>query len=285
MFNSCRLAFLAVIVVLLLDRARVIARSSSSSRKNDELHKDDMLALRQVVEDIKYLPVSKKVCIPEAFGTSYGTHKLCPLFPHTEHFQCHFLSFGISTDYTFDEMLQKRYNCSGLAFDPTVDFPEQLLPGVRFVKAGANSPNPPSKGTFMSVPKIRKQYGHPIYALKMDCEGCEYSLASDILADDPNFFQGILQFNFEIHLPRSFARTDKDVYNLGRLFRLIYDSGMRLVDVDDGACGPQDQKLGCHPLLASVNFPCEPGCRSYLFAHKHPDLKAWREAYEKAYPK
>lgn len=280
MFRSWRLAScLTVFFVLLLDRARANKKEYSFS------HEDDLLALKQVVDDLKKLPVSKKVCYPVDFGTNYGAHKLCPLYPYNEHFPCHFLSFGIQNDYSFDEALQKRYNCSGIAFDPTVTLPEQLLPGVRFVKAGANSPVLPTEGTYLSVPKIRKEYGHPIYALKMDCEGCEYSLAPDILADDPNFFLSVLQFNFEVHLPLSFAKTDNDVYNLGRLFRLMYNAGMHLVDVDGGNCGPPDQRLGCHPLLATAGFPCAPGCRSYLFAHKYPTLKAWREEYDSANPK
>lgn len=258
-------------------RPYIISKSYSFS------HEDDLEALRKVVHDTKYLPLVRKICRPVDYGSVYGAHKLCNLFP-TEQFHCHFLSFGIERDYTFDEALHKKMNCSGVAYDPTVSLPEQLLPGVKFIRAGANSPNRRPDETYFSVSRIRKEYGHPVFALKMDCEGCEYSLAPDILADDPNFFLSVLQFNFEVHLPRSFASRDEDIYNLGRLFRLIYLSGMRLVHVDGGQCGPADQAQGCHELLNQVGFSCTPGCRSYLFAHNYPNVKVWREVYDSVNP-
>lgn len=169
-----------------------------------------------------------------------------------------------------------------MALDPTVNYPENLLPGVKFLKKGANLPHPRIEGPFLSIPKLRKEMGHPIFALKMDCEGCEYSLAVDIQKDDPDFFLSVLQFNFEVHLPKAFASTDTDVYNLGRLFRLMYLSDMKLVHVDDGRCGPPEQQEGCHPLLNSTGFPCEPGCRSYLFAHTYGSLREWKQVYTAA---
>lgn len=241
---------------------------------------DDLLAITQLMDDMKYLTMRKKPCKPTDFGELYGAHKLCPLFVH-ENFHCHFLSFGIEKDYSFDIALQKQLNCSGVAFDPTVDLPENLAPGIRFLKQGANSPHTTVNGTFISIPKYRQEYGHPLYALKMDCEGCEYSLAEDILRDDPNFFLAVLQLNIEIHLPRTFASTDQDVYNMGRLLRLIYLSGMKLIHVDSGQCGPKDQALGCHDLLQRVNFPCDPGCRSFLFTHNYLNLHTWKEVYHR----
>lgn len=241
---------------------------------------DDLNALKETLEHIRILPAIRKICRPESFGEVYGAHKLCSFFENAQ-FPCYFFSFGIETDYTFDRMLHNRYNCSGYAFDPTVDYPTDLLPGVKFIKAGANSPVPPTTSTYHSVPKLRKQLGHPLFALKMDCEGCEYSLAQDILADDPDFFLSILQFSFELHLPRAFANTEEDVYSLGRLFRLLQLSGMRLVHVDDGRCGHDTQRQGCHELLDSIGFPCEPGCRSYLFAHNYLSAAAWLSTYQR----
>jgi hypothetical protein len=246
-------------------------------------NEDDMLALKQVLQDIQNLPSKQRICNYRDFGEIYGAHKLCPYFEN-EHFPCHFISFGIEQDYSFDAQLSKQYNCSGIALDPTVNHPHQLLPGVKFLKVGANSPHPSIAGPFLSVPMLRRIIGHPIFALKMDCEGCEYSLAADVQKDDPDFFLSVLQFNFEVHLPKVFASTETDVYNLGRLFRMLYLSGMELVHVDDGRCGPPEQRHGCHLLLNSIGFPCEPGCRSYLFAHSFASLHEWREVYASANP-
>jgi hypothetical protein len=239
---------------------------------------DDLLALKEVLRDVRNLPYKRSICSYRDFGEIYGTHKLCPYFER-DHFPCYFISVGIEQDYTFDAQLAKQYHCTGLAMDPTVNHTENLLPGVKFMQVGANSPHPSIPGPFVSIPKLRKELSHPIFALKMDCEGCEYSLAVDIQKDDPDFFLSVLQFNFEVHLPKAFASADTDVYNLGRLFRLLYISGMQLVHVDDGRCGPNEQKEGCHALLTSVGFPCEPGCRSYLFAHTFGSVHEWKAVY------
>lgn len=257
-------------------------RAFINSRSHKFSTRDDLTAITQFMEDLKFLSMRKKPCTAVDFGELYGAHKLCPLF-ESVHFHCHFLSFGIEKDYSFDVALHKKMNCTGIAFDPTVALPEDLAPGITFYKQGANSPQRMPNATYISVPKFRLEYGHPLYALKMDCEGCEYSLAEDILRDDPNFFLSVLQFNVEIHLPRSFASTDQDVYNFGRLLRLIYLSGMKLVHVDTGQCGPQDQVLGCHDILKKMKFPCDPGCRSYLFAHNYPNLHTWMEIYKNVY--
>ena len=36
--------------------------------------------------------------------------------------------------------------------------------------------------------------------LKMDCEGCEYAIARDVLLEEPLFFHSVDQFTFEAHL-------------------------------------------------------------------------------------
>jgi hypothetical protein len=241
-------------------------------------HVDDMMALTQLRDDIHALNKHPKVCQPVEFGKGYGSHKLCNHFPGSS-MECYFLSFGIERDFSFDKMLHEKRNCTGLGLDPTTDYPSELTPGVAFLKAGANSPRNwrYPEWDYWGVPTLRiKKFDHPLFALKMDCEGCEYSLAHDIIRDNPNFFATVLQFNFEVHLPRAFAPTDQNIYDLGRLFRLIYLSGMKLVHYDNGLCGPKQIATGCHQLLHGINFPCNPSCRSYLFSHDFKSYEEWK---------
>ena len=147
------------------------------------------------------------------------------------------------------------------------------------MKVGANSPRNwrYPEWEYWSVPTLRiKKFDNPLFALKMDCEGCEYSLAHDIIQENPNFFATVLQFNFEVHLPRAFAPHAQNIYDLGRLFRLIYLSGMELVHYDNGLCGPKQIQTGCHKLLHDIHFPCDPSCRSYLFSHTFKSYAEWK---------
>ncbi len=248
---------------------------------------DDLQALIQLSKDIIRLnqtanntfnPLPQKVCTPRSFGTTlYGSHMLCPHF-EDEHFPCHFLSFGIENDFSFDTVLHDYKQCNGIGLDPTVDHPMKLTPGEIFMKAGANSHSVHKGWTTWSVPELSKWYGHPLFALKMDCEGCEYSLAQDILRDEPYFFDNVLQLNIEIHTPVMFATSSQHVYDLGRLFRLIYLSGMSLIHVDGGTCHPNDEAKGCDKAMKDIHFPCLPGCQSYLFSHNVTTWHAWRLA-------
>lgn len=226
-------------------------------------HNDSFNALQEFAATLNNYKNASHKCHLKEFGSGWGMHYLCD---HDIRDKCHFLSFGINSDYSFDESLARDKNCSGIALDPTVDHPMKLTEGVIFLKAGANSPGNQSSWVSWSVPHLRKWLGHPLYALKMDCEGCEYSLADDILREDPLFFRHVYQLNIEIHIPRSFMSLDS-VYSLGRLYRLLTLANMKLVHVDDGKCGPKDQRGGCQDLIIQAGIPCVPGCRSYLFSH------------------
>eukprot|EP00882_Tetradesmus_deserticola_P032288 GHRQ01036584.1.p2 GENE.GHRQ01036584.1~~GHRQ01036584.1.p2 ORF type:complete len:125 (+),score=20.56 GHRQ01036584.1:54-377(+) len=54
-----------------------------------------------------------------------------------------------------------------------------------------------------SMPGLRKWLGHERVAiLTADCEGCEYSIARDVLQEDPGFFNHIDQFAVQVHYSR-----------------------------------------------------------------------------------
>ena len=223
---------------------------------------EDLEEIKRVGDVLRRLNGSDPLCKLENFGTDWGTHTLCA--EHLHRRSCHFLSFGISNDWSFDTHLSK-INCSGLALDPSVHLPSLLTPGVLFLKIGANSLGPVDWQS-VSVPLLRRWYNHRLSALKMDCEGCEYSLSVDVSADDPLFFHHIYQLNIELHLPRSFMASDEHVYKLGRLFRQLRSAGHNLAHYDGGSCSPSDEALGCLPLFNNTGFPCLPGCVSLLFS-------------------
>ena len=140
-------------------------------------------------------------CKLQAVGSNWGRHYLCKYLPAQQ--PCYFISVGISRDYSFDRSLYNNFGCHGLALDPTVNYMANLTDGVIFLKAGVNSPKKDSNWVSYSVPSLRRWLGNRnLFALKMDCEGCEYSLADDIITEDIHFFRHVYQFNLEIHVPR-----------------------------------------------------------------------------------
>jgi hypothetical protein len=187
---------------------------------------------------------------------------------HSSILSCLFFSFGISVDFSFDRQLVADFDCKGYAFDPTSTHPANLTKNVIFLKTAAHSPYRDKKWSHISIPAFRSFVERDLFVLKMDCESCEYSLAYDILQDDPSFFDHILQFNIELHFPRRFMKSNNEVYSLGRLFRLLKRSSFELVHADDGRCSLSDEEEGCNRLFLETGIPCLPGCRSYHFAKK-----------------
>lgn len=215
-------------------------------------------------------------CVARTYGSGRGSHTLCDKRPPKP---CVFYSFGISDNYSFDEDIAKLMGCTGIALDPTVDYPEFIVPGVRFMKVGARIRGPPAINIDVpeapttwpetSVTELMKTYGHVSLAvLKMDCEGCEFVIAEDVERNDPDLFTRVDQFAFEIHLANAFMPTEEHYIALGDLFSLLYKSGHVMMKHDIYGCNVAHEDTGCHPHLLALGYPCgrQQMCQNVLFA-------------------
>jgi len=160
------------------------------------------------------------------------------------------------------------------------------------------SPSP--HWTFISVPEIHRAFGQSDLAVlkvffafscktkqkkkkkkkkkkknktknKMDCEGCEYSLARDILTFNPSFFYQVGQFAVELHISKHWLTSFAQVRALAMLLRLLEEAGLHLVHGSLDGCAPQHEVMGVPKILVETNFPGYPGfqrmmCHNYLFA-------------------
>lgn len=123
--------------------------------------------------------VSQEKCEVQLFGSQWGTHQLCKR-KATANPDCHFISFGISVDYSFDTELAEQWQCHGFAADPTIVHKSQLHDLVTFHNIGAKTlkDNQEARDAkrpwwVASVPSVKKFLGlKHIDVLKMDCEGC-----------------------------------------------------------------------------------------------------------------
>eukprot|EP01035_Chromulina_nebulosa_P033875 gene33875-45378_t len=223
---------------------------------------DGLKYLRQFGEAVKDLKKSKSTTCPTAVvGTGWGAHTVCDS-PVPKDIQCRFLSFGISVDWSFDTAMYEKYGCEGFAADPTQSHPVKLTPGVIFLKAGANTRlNVPKSWSLYSPVELQKFIRQPLFILKMDCEGCEYSIAPDVLKYDANFFDKVYQFNVEVHTPRDFLPDAFGARSLGKLYYLLKKAGLELIHSDGTGCGVETQAKGCVKALTEAGFPCEPGCQ------------------------
>jgi len=211
---------------------------------------------------------SKPGCDLERFGTEYGGKWTCKrknLEPG-----CVFYSFGIGHDYSFDEAFAKNQKCQGLAFDPSVVYKSQLADNVLFFPIGANMISRtelPTSWILTSPAKVRAWLQHKkISMLKMDCEGCEYKLAEDILDHDPTFFQYVDQFSVEFHISKFWIKSDREMHNLTLLLKILKDAGLSLILAEKGPCDASHQIYGCPQALLDVQFDCRLMCSNFFFA-------------------
>ena len=199
--------------------------------------------------------------VPVLFGKG-GEHMVCGPAPAVG---CHFLSFGIRDDPSFDIHLASQWNCSGFAGDPSVTHPSKLHPAVTFHNIGlkmlrANVEqlrNPADEWILTSLPSLRGFLGWPyLDIVKIDCEGCEVALARDILAEDPSFLEHVGQISIETHGNRNWVNSTEELYYWALMFPLLEDAGFSLVWSSVFGCG-RHERNGCRPELEQkMNMSC-----------------------------
>lgn len=213
-------------------------------------------------------------CGARIFGSGWGHHLLCTHPMQVT--ECFFYSFGISRDYSFDIDMANSTRCIGFAADPTVTHPSKLHPRVFFTQMAATAYDPEDTAQFplrTSVPALRNLLGHEhVTVLKMDCEGCEYSLARDILDHDPAFFSHVDQFAVEVHYSKRWMKTKAHLHSLAALVELLEDAGMDLVHFDLTGCSGIEQAKGVIEEMETVQLfdALRPSgkdrhCHNYLF--------------------
>lgn len=222
-----------------------------------------LVAFAEAVKDRENIHICNTVSV----GYGWGVHSLCNTIPQ----HCTFYSFGISSDYSFDVDLAGNYSCEGFAADPTVTHPSKLHPSVTFHQIGAKMlhEDGPQSWKSTSMPNLMRWRGDEwVDVLKMDCEGCEYSLAKDVSLEDPLFFHKIGQFAIEIHVSKRWLNSTEHMYSFGKLLQQLDEAGLHLADAAIGGCASYDEAPGCMDILHEVGIPCGSGvsCHNYLFA-------------------
>jgi hypothetical protein len=179
----------------------------------------------------------------------------------------------VQTDYSFDTDVADTWGCRGFAADPTIIHNSTLHPKVTFHNVAANSPSAANSPGWLhtSVPALRQWLRHDrVAVLKMDCEGCEYSIAGDVLLEDPTFFNRVDQFSVEVHWSRMWLQGTSDMYALSALLDLLAGAGLQLFHADLTPCGAFAARSGLLPELRPYMGVLFEGpqlhCHNYLFA-------------------
>eukprot|EP00571_Detonula_confervacea_P001933 CAMPEP_0172318612 /NCGR_PEP_ID=MMETSP1058-20130122/35375_1 /TAXON_ID=83371 /ORGANISM="Detonula confervacea, Strain CCMP 353" /LENGTH=246 /DNA_ID=CAMNT_0013033487 /DNA_START=260 /DNA_END=997 /DNA_ORIENTATION=+ len=173
---------------------------------------------------------------PLLFGKG-GEHMVCGPPPNSTA-GCHFFSFGIRDDPSWDIHLAETWDCRGFSGDPSIVHPSKLHPAVSFHNIGLQMlrsnveqrKDPKDKWILVSMPQLRSFLGwNYVDIVKIDCEGCEVSMARDILAEDPSFLDRVGQISIETHGTRTWVNSTEELYYYALMFPLLEDAGFKLI--------------------------------------------------------
>jgi hypothetical protein len=218
-------------------------------------------------------------CNLSVYGSGWGKHELCSLstFIKPDGF-CTFWSFGTSTDASFDLDLIAKHGCHGMALDPSVSYAtNQFGEKAVFTQMGArlkeSSSYQPTPGAWFlaNVPLLARALSiEKLQVLKMDCEGCEYALADDILKHDELFLDKVDQFAIEVHTTAMIAKTRDHALALGRLYHLLQEAGLELVHAAVQYCNDEHAAFGHQEEFIAVGYPHTRNdyCQNLLFAKR-----------------
>lgn len=191
-------------------------------------------------------------------------HTLCGPKPKEP---CHFISFGINDDPSFDREVANEWGCRGYAGDPTVQHKSKLHDKVTFHNVAAtmlqnNEERLTNKGGTdewweTSFPKLRYFLGlKTIALLKIDCEGCEVALSRDMLREDPYFLHRVDQISIETHVTKTWMTSTEHVYYFGMLFALLEEAGFVMEWSSVFGCSKRHEVTGCMPEFEKYGWPC-----------------------------
>jgi hypothetical protein len=227
--------------------------------------------------------VSQDRCEVVLFGSQWGTHQLCNIPPPQD---CSFLSFGISVDYSFDTDLAEKWHCHGFAADPTIVHKSQLHDLVTFhniaaktLRANQEARTAKKPWWVASVPAVKRFLGlKHLSVLKMDCEGCEFSIARDVLKEEPDFFHHVDQFTFEVHLNTHWLNDTESFYYMALMYKLLDEAGLKVMGTSIGGCGWEVEAHPSMQELRDIGYPNagakrvfgRRSCHEYLFARVNP---------------
>lgn len=247
-------------------------------------YKDVLRKIGKELHSIKPLKVCNKIVFygpQKKRGSrgerSYGTHALCD----RSYKSCGLLSYGVQTEYSFEKLVRQKKGCRVLALDPTVNYRAELYPGLKFLNFAAPMPtqsNSSNDWFTVSPTTIAKLFDkNESLILKMDCEGCEFALYNDIAQKEPNFFNRVDQFAFEVHLPKTRLklggvglRRKQDLIALARLFKTLESAGLNLAHAMITKCWFIDERFGVMQELIDLGYyrKGEGMCQNLLFSKK-----------------
>ena len=133
----------------------------------------------------------------------------------------------------------------------------------------------PSKGGCVSAPQVKNHIlkAARLQLLNLNCDGCEYAIARDVVQEAPHFFDSVDQVSVVFHLSqkKGWLDSDESAYYFGLMLEMLDKSHLEIQKIEVMPCEEDDGETGlCHDKLKYLGYPCgnKNSCHRYLFSRK-----------------
>jgi Methyltransferase domain len=159
---------------------------------------------------------------------------------------CLIYSFGIHNSWEWEEKVARLLHCEVHAFDPTMNHPTNLAPGVTFHKlglqaegtnmsathaAGYDAIDPKLLLTLGQIMKLLGHVGRTLDVLALDCEGCEYGALRQMACSGESALvdQLFVEFHFQVNI--GLANSD-DVILAAQGIDCLWENRWHVVSIE-----------------------------------------------------
>ena len=217
-----------------IDKRKIAEFENNASLSPDQLR----MRLHEILMD----PVNLACHSKQRFGGNFLEHCkftdggkvacMDDLLEDLKQKKCLVFSFGIETDWTFEDMMDKL-GCTIHAFDPSVDYPATRGKHITFERLGVSAKADIGQ-KLDTLSSILKKYNHQnsiISYLKMDIEQAELEGLPVWLASGA--LKNVQQIALEIHLTENVNVSVKFFETLKKLY---FEGSFRLISYEPNGC-------------------------------------------------
>jgi Methyltransferase domain len=167
---------------------------------------------------------------------------------------CLVYSFGIHTSWEWEEKMAHLLHCEVHAFDPTMNHPTNLAPGVTFHKLGLQADGTDLSKThafeydaidpklLLTLGQIMARLGHvgrKLDVLALDCEGCEWGALNQLACSGESAL--VDQLFLELHFQKDLGLSNQvDVMKAAQGIDCLWKHRWHVVSIESSGASTEN---------------------------------------------
>ena len=225
----------------------------------EQTYQSALLTLRCLTTPGCFLSLSCRQGVPQAVPRrkKWEEQAFCvqDLQQYGDDEACLVYSFGIHTSWEWEEKVAALFGCRVYAFDPTMDHPAELAPGVTFHQLGLQGAGTNMSAThsaeytaidskrLLPLDQIMQRLGHGgrnLNLLMLDCEGCEWGVLQQMMCNSEKTV-AVDQIVVEMHFQKNLGLwNEADVLAAAQAVVCLEQARWGIVSIETSGIGKED---------------------------------------------